>query len=50
VGERPDSEGLQTSGYRLGMGLLIAIAIGVPIGILMGRNRRFRELRTRPSS
>lgn len=32
------------SGYRLGSGLLIAIAIGVPIGILMGRSKRFREL------
>jgi NitT/TauT family transport system permease protein len=32
------------SGYRLGMGLLIAIAIGVPIGILMGRSEIFREL------
>ncbi len=39
---------LQTSGYRLGMGLLIAIAIGVPIGIIMGRNKRFRELSNSP--
>lgn len=39
---------LQTSGYRLGMGLLIAVAIGVPIGIMMGRNRRFRELSNSP--
>lgn len=39
---------LQTSGYRLGMGLLLAVAIGVPIGILMGRNRRFRELSNSP--
>lgn len=39
---------LQTSGYRLGMGLLIAIAIGVPIGIIMGRNRRFRDLSNSP--
>lgn len=39
---------LQTSGYRLGMGLLIAVAIGVPIGIVMGRNRRFRELSNSP--
>lgn len=39
---------LQTSGYRLGMGLLIAIAIGVPIGIVMGRNKRFREISNSP--
>lgn len=39
---------LQTSAYRLGMGLLIAIAIGVPIGIIMGRNKRFRELSNSP--
>jgi NitT/TauT family transport system permease protein len=36
------------SGYRLGMGMLIAIAIGVPIGILMGRSRMFRELSNFP--
>lgn len=35
---------IAASGYRLGNGLLIAIAIGVPIGILMGRSKRFREL------
>lgn len=39
---------LHTSGYRLGMGLLIAIAIGVPIGIIMGRNRRFRDISNSP--
>ena len=36
------------SGYRLGAGLLIAIAIGVPIGILMGRSSTFRELSNSP--
>jgi len=36
------------SGYRLGAGLLIAIAIGVPIGILMGRIPIFRELSNSP--
>ncbi|MGE5159317.1 MAG: ABC transporter permease [Gemmatimonas sp.] len=36
------------SGYRLGTGLLIAIAIGVPIGILMGRIQLFRELSNSP--
>lgn len=39
---------LLASGYRLGMGLLIAVAIGVPIGIMMGRSRRFRELSNSP--
>ncbi|OGI40061.1 MAG: nitrate ABC transporter permease [Candidatus Muproteobacteria bacterium RBG_16_62_13] len=36
------------SGYRLGTGLLIAIAVGVPIGILMGRIRTFAELSNTP--
>lgn len=35
---------IAASGYRLGMGMVIAIAIGVPIGIIMGRSKRFREL------
>jgi NitT/TauT family transport system permease protein len=39
---------LQTSGGRLAAGLTIAIAIGVPIGILIGRSRRFRELSNSP--
>ncbi|MBT3046682.1 MAG: ABC transporter permease [Candidatus Thiodiazotropha sp.] len=39
---------ITSSGYRLGSGLLIAICIGVPIGILMGRSRRFRELSNSP--
>lgn len=39
---------LLSSGYRLGSGLLIAIVIGVPIGILMGRSRTFRELSNSP--
>jgi len=36
------------SGFRLGSGLAIAIIIGVPIGILMGRSKRFRELSNSP--
>ncbi|MEW8505702.1 MAG: ABC transporter permease [Candidatus Thiodiazotropha sp.] len=36
------------SGYRLGLGLLIATVIGVPIGILMGRSKRFREISNSP--
>ncbi|MES9993700.1 MAG: ABC transporter permease [Candidatus Thiodiazotropha sp.] len=39
---------ITSSGYRLGSGLLIAICIGVPIGILMGRSKRFRELSNSP--
>ena len=39
---------VMASGYRLGSGLAIAIAIGVPIGILMGRSKRFRELSNSP--
>ncbi len=37
-----------TSGYRLGMGLLLAILIGVPIGILMGRVLWFKKLANVP--
>jgi len=37
-----------TSGSRLGLGLLIAIIVGVPIGILLGRSRLFRELSNSP--
>ncbi|MEJ2590454.1 MAG: ABC transporter permease [Candidatus Thiodiazotropha sp.] len=36
------------SGYRLGFGLLIATIMGVPIGILMGRSRKFREMSNSP--
>lgn len=36
------------SGFRLGVGLLIAIAIGVPIGIVMGSSKHFRELANAP--
>lgn len=39
---------LTSSGFRLGAGLALAIAIGVPIGILMGRSRRFREISNSP--
>jgi len=42
----PDA--ISTSGYRLGMGLLIAIAIGIPIGIIMGRVEWFRKLTNVP--
>jgi NitT/TauT family transport system permease protein len=33
---------------RLGTGLLIASLIGIPLGILMGRSKRFRELTHSP--
>ncbi len=36
------------SSYRLFGGLGIAIAIGLPIGILVGRSKRFRELSNSP--
>lgn len=39
---------IMSSGARLGLGLLLAIAIGVPIGILIGSSRRFRELSNAP--
>ncbi|MCG6872457.1 MAG: ABC transporter permease [Gammaproteobacteria bacterium] len=39
---------VSASGYRLGIGLLIAICVGVPIGILLGRSRTFRELSNSP--
>lgn len=39
---------VSASGYRLGVGLLIAIAIGVPIGIVMGTSKRFREYSNAP--
>jgi NitT/TauT family transport system permease protein len=39
---------VQRSTYRLGVGLLIAIAAGVPIGILMGRSKWFREVSNSP--
>lgn len=39
---------VMSSGYRLGIGLLIAIVCGVPIGILLGRSQIFRELSNSP--
>jgi len=39
---------LATSGYRLAMGLLIAIGIGVPVGIVMGRVPWFKKLSNVP--
>ena len=39
---------VSSSGYRLIVGLLIAISIGVPIGIIMGTNKRFKEYSNAP--
>lgn len=41
-------EAVSTSCYRLGVALSIAIACGIPIGILLGRSRVFRELSNSP--
>lgn len=45
-GTIPDA--LETTGYRLGAGLLIAILIGVPIGIMMGQIKWFQRLTNVP--
>ncbi|MFO8024827.1 ABC transporter permease [Thiohalophilus sp.] len=34
--------------HRLSEGLLIAILVGIPLGIVVGRNKRFRELTNSP--
>jgi NitT/TauT family transport system permease protein len=41
-------EAVIASSYRLGGGLGIAILIGIPVGILVGRSKRFRELTNSP--
>lgn len=41
-------EAVSTSCYRLGVALSIAIACGIPIGIMLGRSRVFRELSNSP--
>ncbi len=47
-GEGTIQAAVVSSSYRLAMGLLIAIACGVPIGILLGRSKTFRELSNSP--
>jgi len=42
------AEQVWASGYRLGIGLLMAVIFGVPIGILMGRSRVFVEISNEP--
>ena len=39
---------IKSSGYRFGIGMLLAIVTGVPVGILMGRSRVFRRLSNTP--
>ena len=39
---------MAASGLRLGAGLGLAVVIGVPIGILVGRSKRFRDLSNSP--
>ena len=47
-GEGTIQSAIMSSGYRLGIGLLIAISCGIPIGIMLGRSRTFRELSNSP--
>lgn len=47
-GEGKIQSAIAASGYRMGAGLFIAIVVGVPIGILMGRSKRFRDLSNSP--
>ncbi|MGO9544972.1 MAG: ABC transporter permease [Rhodomicrobium sp.] len=39
---------VESSGYRLAAGLLLAIVIGIPVGIVMGRSRAFRQVSNAP--
>lgn len=41
-------DALMASGYRLGSGLFIAILLGIPIGILVGHIKRFRDISNSP--
>ena len=47
-GEGKIQAAVYTSGFRLGAGLLIAIIVGIPIGILLGRSEIFRQLSNSP--
>lgn len=42
----PDA--MKSSGYRLGVALLIAVSAGIPMGILLGRVKKFRQLSNSP--
>ena len=41
-------DAVMSSGYRLGIALFIAISLGIPIGILLGRSKRFKEISNSP--
>ncbi len=47
-GDGTIQDAVMSSGYRLGVALSIAIGCGIPIGILLGRSRLFRELSNSP--
>jgi NitT/TauT family transport system permease protein len=44
IGTPPFVKALSETGYAFTMGVLAAVAIGVPVGILMGKNRLLDEL------
>ena len=46
--EQTIQNAIQSSGYRLSIGLGIATACGIPIGILLGVSRTFRQLSNSP--
>lgn len=39
---------MMSSGYRLGIALLIAIGVGIPLGIIIGRSKVFRDISNSP--
>ena len=43
-GEGKIQAAVVASGYRMGMGLLLAVVVGVTIGIVMGRSKPFRDM------
>ena len=47
-GEGKIQAAVYSSGFRLGAGLLIAIIVGIPIGILLGRSKVFSDLSNSP--
>ncbi|NQV84711.1 MAG: ABC transporter permease [Rhodospirillales bacterium] len=47
-GEGTIQAAIASSSYRLAVGLSIAILCGIPIGILLGRSKTFRELSNSP--
>ncbi len=48
IGDGTILRAVESSGYRLAMGLLLAITCGIPIGIAMGRSQAFRQLSNTP--